>query len=112
KGPKIGEPLRDLYQRASIFIYPSFYEGFGFPIVEAFASGVSVVTSKTSSCAEIAGDSALLIDPLDHREIGEAILKLIKDEDLREGLVKKGIERAGEFTWNRTAKEVLKLFSQ
>jgi glycosyltransferase involved in cell wall biosynthesis len=69
-----------------------------------------VVTSKTSSCGEIAGRGALLINPENYREIGDAILKIINDEVLRQGLIKKGFERAGDFLWENTAKEFLKLF--
>ncbi|MBU1852659.1 MAG: glycosyltransferase family 4 protein [Candidatus Omnitrophica bacterium] len=104
--------LSKLYQQASVFIYPSFYEGFGFPIIEAFSYGVPVVTSRTSSCGEIAGDSALLVDPSSCKEIGEAILRLINNEKLREELIKRGIVRAKEFTWTRTASEFVKLFAE
>ena len=110
-GSKRGEDLRKLYSEASVFVYPSFYEGFGFPIVEAFSSGVPVVTSKTSSCGEVGGESALLIDPNNYREIGEAILRLIRDENLRKEFIQKGINRAKEFTWTNTAKRFVKLFT-
>ena len=103
--------LKRLYQEASVFVYPSFYEGFGFPIIEAFSSGVPVVTSKTSSCGEIAGNCALLIDPADFREIADAILKLISDENLKRSLVEKGINRAKEFTWAKTAEGFVRLFT-
>jgi len=103
--------LKELYLKASVFVYPSFYEGFGFPIIEAFSAGVPVVTSKTSSCGEIAGDSALLIDPLNYKEIGKAILKIINEEDLRKNLIKKGLDRAKKFTQINTAKEYVKLFT-
>lgn len=102
--------LKTLYRNASVFAYPSFSEGFGFPIVEAFNYGVPVVTSKTSSCGEVAGDGAILINPEDYREIGEAILKIINSETLRGELIKRGFERAKEFTWEKTAKEFLSLF--
>ena len=112
KGHKTGKSLQTLYENASMLVYPSFYEGFGFPIVEAFSYGIPVVTSKTSSCGEIAGDSALLIDPSDYKEIGEAILSLINDEKLKRDLTKKGLDRAKEFTWTRTAMEFVKLFTR
>lgn len=104
--------LKMLYQRASVFVYPSFYEGFGFPIIEAFSAGVPVVTSSTSSCGEIAGNCALLIDPADFREIADAIFKLITDENLRNALVEKGVTRAKEFTWAKTAENFVGLFTQ
>lgn len=104
--------LKRLYQEASVFVYPSFYEGFGFPIIEAFSAGVPVVTSKTSSCGEIGGSSALLIDPADFREIADAILKLITDENLKRSLVERGVDRAKEFTWAKTAESFVRLFTQ
>ena len=104
--------LKRLYQEASVFVYPSFYEGFGFPIIEAFSAGVPVVTSKTSSCGEIAGTCALLIDPADFREIADAILKVITDENLKRSLVERGVNRAKEFTWAKTAEGFVRLFTQ
>lgn len=104
--------LKRLYQDASVFVYPSFYEGFGFPIIEAFSAGVPVVTSKTSSCGEIAKSCALLIDPEDFRKIADAILKLINDENLKRSLVEKGLNRAEEFTWAKTAEGFVRLFAQ
>jgi len=109
KGYVDDKELAGFYKNASVFVYPSFYEGFGFPILEAFGCGVPVVTSKTSSCGEIAGPSALLINPESYNEIGEAILKIINNEGLREDLIKKGFERAKEFTWENTAEEFLKI---
>ena len=109
KGYVSDKELAQLYKNASVFVYPSFYEGFGFPIIEAFSHGAPVVTSKTSSCGEIAGDSALLINPDNYQEIGEAVLKIINSESLRQELVKKGLDRAKEFTWQKTAREFLRL---
>ncbi len=107
KGYVNDSELAGFYKNASVFVYPSFYEGFGFPILEAFGHGAPVVTSKTSSCGEVAGDSALLINPEDYKEIGEAILKIIDNETLRQELIKKGFERAKQFTWENTAQQFL-----
>ena len=112
KGYVEEKELERLYQRASVFVYPSFYEGFGFPIVEAFCAGTPVVTSKTSSCGEIAGDSALLVDPKDHREIASSVKRLINDQDLRQELINKGIERAKEFTSTESARQLVNLFTK
>ena len=112
KGYVEEKELERLYQRASVFVYPSFYEGFGLPIVEAFSYGTPVVTSKTSSCGEIGAGAALLIDPSNYKEIAEAILRLINDEKLKKGLVEKGLDMAREFTWTKTAAEFLKLFKE
>ena len=111
KGYVNEKELSRLYQEASVFVYPSFYEGFGFPIIEAFSYGVPVITSKTSSCGEIAGDSALLVDPSDYKEISKAILKIINDHDLRKQLTEKGINRAKGFSWDRTAREFVRIFT-
>jgi len=110
KGYVDDKELADLYKNASVFVYPSFYEGFGFPILEAFGYGVPVVTSKTSSCGEIAGVGALLINPENYKEIGEGIFKIINNESLKQELIAKGLNRAKEFTWDRTAIEFLRLF--
>ena len=112
KGYVKDDEMAGLYRNASVFVYPSFYEGFGFPIVEAFSYGVPVVTSGTSSCGEIAGDSALLIEPTDHKSIGEAILELINNERLRTEFIEKGLARAKGFSWERTAREFVKVFEQ
>ena len=112
KGYVEEKELERLYQRASVFVYPSFYEGFGLPIVEAFSYGIPVVTSKTSSCGEIAGDSALLVDPKDHREIASSVKRLINDQDLRQELINKGIERAKEFTSTESARQLVNLFTK
>jgi len=111
KGYVGDKELSELYQNASVFVYPSFYEGFGLPILEAFGYGVPVVISKTSSCGEIAGSGALLINPESYKEIGETIFKIINNESLRQELIKKGFERAKEFTWENTARKFLKLFT-
>jgi len=110
KGYVKDEELKRLYQGASVFAYPSFYEGFGFPIIEAFSYGVPVVTSRSSSCGEIAGDSALLVDPSDYKEIGKAILKIIGNKPLAKELAGKGIKRAKGFSWDRSAREFARLF--
>lgn len=104
------EDLRPWYNQAEVFIYPSFYEGFGFPVVEAFACGVPVVTSNTSSCAEIAKGAALLVDPQNFGELSEAILRIVKDEDLKRELIAKGLDRARQFSWEKTARQILSVF--
>ncbi|MBL7197342.1 MAG: glycosyltransferase family 4 protein [Candidatus Omnitrophica bacterium] len=106
------ENLRSWYNQATAFIFPSFYEGFGFPIVEAFACGVPVVTSGTSSCGEVAGDAALLIDPNKPTEIADATMRIIKDSELAKDLRKKGIEQSKKFTWDKTATDILGIFDK
>ncbi|MEM9922232.1 MAG: glycosyltransferase family 1 protein [Cyanobacteria bacterium P01_D01_bin.50] len=95
------------YGKADVFVYPSHYEGFGLPVLEAMTLGAPVVTSNTSSLPEVAGDAALLINPDEPMQLAEAILKLISDSYLRRELIDKGKERAKLFSWERTAKETL-----
>ena len=101
-----------LYNGCDIFIYPSLYEGFGLPIVEAMRCGVPVITSNISSMPEVAGDGAILVNPEDEEEIGNAIIRLIEDRELREELKKKGLERSKMFSWEKTAIETLKVYKE
>lgn len=97
-----------VYNLASLFIYPSFFEGFGFPVLEAMRCGVPVITSNVSSLPEIVGSGAIMVDPDKPGEIAEAIKDLLTNKKIREDLVKKGFERAEFFSWQKTAKEFLK----
>jgi len=100
------------YNSADVFVYPSFYEGFGFPILEAFSSGVPVITSKTTSCGELAGDSALTIDPDDDGALRDAIRRILSDNELKANLVRRGFERVQSFSWKNTAKQFSNIFSE
>jgi glycosyltransferase involved in cell wall biosynthesis len=103
------DELRALYAGASVFAYPSLYEGFGLPVIEAMAAGAPVVTSNVSSLPEVAGDAALLIDPTDVHAIGDALTRLLADPALADDLRARGRARAAEFSWERTARETLAL---
>ncbi len=97
--------LPAVYAGAEFFVYPSFYEGFGLPLIEAMASGVPVVTSNVSALPEVAGEAALTVDPLDIDRIAAAIEGVASDSALRAQLRERGLRRAAQFTWERTAAE-------
>ena len=96
-----------LYSGASLFVMPSLYEGFCMPVLEAMACGAPVVCSNVSSIPEIAGDAALLFDPLDVKAMAATMERALKSKELRQRMVRKGIERAKDFTWAQCAKRVL-----
>lgn len=98
------------YSAAKVFVFPSLYEGFGMPILEAMACGCPVVTSNVFACPEIAGDAALLVDPFNVKEIATAILSILEDQDLREELVMRGLRRTKQFTWERAALMHLRVY--
>jgi glycosyltransferase involved in cell wall biosynthesis len=95
--------LEESYAHAIGLVFPSIAEGFGLPILEAMARGVPVITSNITGCAEVAGDGALTVNPLEAREIAAAMVRLFKEPELRAELVRKGHERTAVYTWKRTA---------
>lgn len=97
--------LPALYSGATAFVYPSLYEGFGLPILEAMAAGTPVLTSNRTSLPEVVGDSGLLVDPENVDDLAASLRGLIEDAGLREGLREKGLRRAAAFTWERAAAE-------
>ena len=101
------EDLPSLYSGAKVFVYPSLYEGFGMPVVEAQACGCPVITSNTSSLPEAAGEGAILVDPKNDQQIVQAIKKITTDQNLRKRLINRGIRNAKRFSWLETAKGVL-----
>ncbi|MEJ7604739.1 MAG: glycosyltransferase family 1 protein [Bryobacteraceae bacterium] len=98
------QDLPALTAAASIFVYPSFYEGFGFPVAQAMAAGVPVITSNLSSLPEVVGDAGLLIDPKSVEDIKRAMSKLLTSPALREKLGRNGAEQAKRFTWKNSAR--------
>ena len=107
---KNDEDLPALYSAADVFLFPSHYEGFGLPILEAFACGCPVVTSNRASLPEVAGDAALMSDSEDLDEIAKNIIRIIGDDHLREGLIHRGRERARTFTWQRCAAQTMQTY--
>ena len=97
------ELLASLYRNARLFVYPSYAEGFGMPVVEAMASGIPVITSNTTSLGEVAGDAALLVDPHSAEEIRDAMSSVLRDEELAARMQETGIERAKIFNWDDAA---------
>jgi glycosyltransferase involved in cell wall biosynthesis len=106
------ERLRALYQRARIFVYPSRYEGFGIPPLEAMACGAPVIATRTGAIPEYADGAALLVDPGDRDALRAAILQLLRDEPLRSELRQRGIERSKHYRWDRSAQLMTSLLSE
>jgi glycosyltransferase involved in cell wall biosynthesis len=104
--------LTNIYQKALIFVFPSVYESFGFPPLEAMACGCPVVVSNVASLPEVCGDAAYYVDPYSVESIAEGIYNVLTDESLRQSLIKKGLERAKLFSWEKAAKEHLKVFEE
>ncbi|MBD3277822.1 MAG: glycosyltransferase [Candidatus Aegiribacteria sp.] len=104
------EDIPPLLSLAEIFVYPSLYEGFGLPVLEAMACGTPVITSTTSSLPEVAGDAALLVDPESSSAISGALVRLARDEDLRDELKELGLQRSRKFSWTRAAGETLDVY--
>lgn len=106
------ERLPVLYDAASVFLFPSFEEGFGLPVLEAMAHGLPVVASETSSLPEVGGSAALYVNPHDPQDIAEKVIKVVEDEKQRKVLIELGLARARAFTWRRTAEGNLSVYNE
>jgi len=107
------DDLVALYNLADVFVFPSFYEGFGLPILEAMVCGTPVVTSNISSMPEVAGGAAVLVDPYGAESIATGISQVLRSNTAQyQGLVEKGLARAKKFTWQKTAEETLKVYQE
>jgi glycosyltransferase involved in cell wall biosynthesis len=106
------DQLVELYRNALLLVFPSFYEGFGFPPLEAMACGCPVVVSNVASLPEICGDAAYYVDPHDVESIAGGIHRVLTDEALRQGLIEKGLERSRLFSWEKSAREHIEVFEE
>ena len=104
------EDLSALYSGALAFVFPSLYEGFGLPALEAMQCGVPVIASRTSSIPEVVGDGALTVDPTDQDALTQAMLDVLSDTGLAETLGRRGLERARQFTWARTVERTVEAY--
>jgi glycosyltransferase involved in cell wall biosynthesis len=106
------ETLRAFYQTASAFVFPSLYEGFGLPPLEAMACGTPVVCSSVSSLPEVVGEAAVIVNPENVFDIARGMREVLLDETLRGWLIEEGIKKARQFSWERTAAEVLQAYEE
>ena len=106
------EDLLQLYKNASVFIFPYLYSGFCLPVLEAMASGVPCIVSNRSSFPEVAGEAADLVDPQNINSLASHLESMLLNTNLRTQLIVKGMERAREFTWEKTAKKTIEVYQQ
>lgn len=107
-----GEDLPYIYNLAKIFLFPSFYEGFGLPPLEAMQSGIPVLSSNTSSLPEVVGEGGIMHNPEDYESFSQDIIKLLEDRDFYDKIRRKGIRQARNFSWRETAKKIVGIFNQ
>ena len=104
--------LAALYRMAAVFVFPSLYEGFGLPPLEAMASGTPVICANVSSLPEVVGDAAFLIDPLDPQAMADAMSRVLLDADLRAEMIRRGRERVHAFSWERSVKRIHDIYGE
>ena len=106
------EDLIAIYNMAEVFVFPSFYEGFGIPVLEGMACGVPVVTSNVSSMPEVGGDAAIYFDPYNEDDMAEKIGRVLQDELLRKTMIAKGLDKVKEYSWEKCAAETLQVYRE
>ena len=106
------EDLPALYSLAEVFVFPSLYEGFGIPVLEAMACGTPVVTSNNSSLPEAAGSAALMVEATDSTKLAEAMAKVLTDAELCRRMITAGYDQASRFTWQRSARALLEAYER
>ena len=104
--------LSHVYRRAEALVFPTFIEGFGYPVLEAMDCGIPVITSNQSSLKEIGGDAAVLVNPHDPHDIAEAMRSIAETPGLRDTLIKKGKARAEQFSWHKACREMLDIIQK
>ncbi len=104
------QDMAAVYNHVDVLLFPSLYEGFGWPPLEAMACGTPVVTSNTASLPEVIGDAGIMLDPYDHTGFAQAICRLFTEQSFRQQFIEKGIERAGFFTWRKTAQQTVEVY--
>ena len=106
------EDLISLYNLATVFVFPSVYEGFGLPVIEAMQVGCPIITTKGGSLEEVGGDAALYFDGTNSNELAKAIIKVINSETLQENLIAKGLKQAARFSWQKTAEQTMAVYRE
>ena len=106
------QELVELYSNAACFVFPSLYEGFGIPPLEAMASGTPVVASNAASIPEVCGDAALYFDPLDIEDIAEKILKIVQNDDMKKALIHKGFKQIKKYSWEKSANKMINVINK
>lgn len=106
------EDIPPLYSAATVYVHPSLYEGFGFPVLEAMSCGCPVISSKSASLPELVGKAGLLVDASKPKDLSKSIEKIIQDSILRKRFIEKGIRNADKFNWEKSAKEFLKIINK
>lgn len=106
------EELPYIYSLADLYVFPSFFEGFGLPPLEAMACGCPVVAANTTSIPEVVGDAGVLVDPHDFKGMAQVMVKLLMEDSLRDDLINRGLGRVKLFSWEKTAKETLKVYEE
>jgi glycosyltransferase involved in cell wall biosynthesis len=105
------QDIAALYSGAEAVLFPSLYEGFGFPVLEGMACGTPVITSNISSLPEVAGDAAIMINPYEVEAIADAVKRILEDSTLRSSMIEKGFAQAAKFTWEKSAKQLLQIYA-
>jgi glycosyltransferase involved in cell wall biosynthesis len=100
------------YSGAEVFALPSLYEGFGFPVLEAMACGCPVITSNTSSLPEVVGEAGIMVDPHNTDSLAQAIWRVLTDSELRDNMIRKGLEQSKRFSWEKVAEETREVYNK